>query len=96
MTPEAKIIAINLVLLGYAYFWAYPRLMNLTGTGLLWRDTVLTGVALTIGAFMFAGSGTVFSLVIFETQWFLFQLVSFAVLQTFFFAGYALKNDITF
>lgn len=96
MTPETKLIAVNLVFLGYAYVWAYPRLSHPTGIKIMWRDVVLTAAALMIGALLFAGTGTKFSLIAFDTNWFIFQLVIFAIVETPLFLWFAYKNDLEF
>lgn len=71
------IIAVSMAL---AYLGAYPRVKSIVA--LRWLDFIFTLVAIaTIGA-VFWVSDPVFSLGIFETNWFVFALVSYAVIET--------------
>lgn len=95
MSPEIKLLAVNAVFLGYAYAWAYPRLNQPTAIGIVWRDGVIMCAALMIGAFLYAGTGTGFSVKVTTTNWFIFQLVSYAIMQTPLFAWFAYKHRDT-
>lgn len=96
MSPELKLLTINAVFLGYAYLWVYPRLSELTGLKIMWRDAVITAAALMVGALLFAGTGIPFSLSIFETNWFVFQLITFAIIETPLFLWFAWRHDLEF
>lgn len=95
MTPELKLLAINAIFLGYAYFWAYPRIKEKTAIAIVWRDGVIMCAALLTGALFFAGSGIAFSFKVISTNWLIFQIVTYAIMQTPLFAWFAYKHRDT-
>ena len=92
MGPELQLLAVNATFLGYAYFWAYPRLAKKTAIGIVWRDGVIMCAALMIGAALFLRSDPDFSLIIATSNWFIFQLITYAIMQTPLFAWFAFKH----
>jgi len=95
MSPELQILAINAVFLGYAYVWAYPRTEHKTAIGIAWRDTVTMGAALMIGASSFAKANHDFDLIVATSNWFIFQLITYAIMQTPLFAWFLSKHHKT-
>jgi hypothetical protein len=92
MSAELKILAVNAVFLGYAYAWAYPRLPRKTAVSIMWRDGVLMCAALMIGAYLFARTDPDFNLIIATTNWLIFQVITYAIMQTPLFAWFAHKH----
>lgn len=88
MSPEWTLIALNAVLIGIAYAAVYPRYAEKDVGRLMRGDLVVTGIALMLAGLLFAGSGTRFGLVLFDTNWVVFSLVSFVVIETPVFLAY--------
>ncbi len=86
MAPELQILAINASGLLVAYLLIYPALGPLTNTAAtLWRlaraDMIVLSVLLATSGALFWGSGTLFSLFLFETNWFWFALLTLIGLE---------------
>lgn len=86
MAPELQVLAINAVALAVAYLLIYPALGPLTNTTatklrIAKADAVVCTAALaTVGA-LFWGSGTRFSLLLFEVNWFWFGLLTLVAME---------------
>lgn len=77
---ELIALGIIAVYMALAYLGAYPRVRSISA--LRWLDFVFSLVALaTVGA-VFWVSDPVFSLGFFETNWFVFALVAYVVIET--------------
>lgn len=96
MSPEATLIAVNLVFLGFAYVWAYPRLSAPNAFSIMWRDAVISAAALMVGALFYAGKGIWFDLKVVEVNWLIYQFVILAVIETPLFIWYAWRNNLDF
>lgn len=96
MTPEWTLIAINAIFLGFAYFWVYPSLETITFPAILWRDTVITCAALLVAGLLYYGTGTRFSLLVFDTNWAVFSVLTLALMEAPAFAWFARKHDLDF
>lgn len=94
MTPEAVLIIVNLIFLGFAYLWVYPNLDPITLPAILWRDVVVTAAALIAAGLIFWNTGTRFNMLFFETNWAVFSFVSFALMELPIFAWFAQKHDL--
>jgi len=76
MSPFLTILALNGVAYGLAYLVIYPRLCG-RDTGRMMRlDLGLLAVILGIGWLLFDGEGHRFSLILFDTNWVVFTLVT--------------------
>lgn len=96
MTPELKLILADIVLFGFAYFWAYPKIVAPTGIKIMWRDGVVTVIAFMVGAWMFAGTQTAFNIIVIDTNWFIFQVIMICVIETPLFLWFAIRNRLEF
>jgi hypothetical protein len=96
MSPEFKILTINLVLLGFAYLWAYPSLPQKTWRAIINRDIAISCAAVFVSAALFAGHGIRFQLILLETNWFVFSALTMFVMEIPFFMWFSQKYDITF
>jgi hypothetical protein len=76
LSPELQLLVINAVILGVAYGGIYPSFRNLTYKRMAIADLVLTGVSPGAAGGLFGGSGVSFSLVLFETNWLVFSLLT--------------------
>ena len=94
MTPEWTLIMINLIFLGFAYLWVYPRLDPITLPAVLWRDAAITLASLLVAGYLYWGTKTAFSLLVFETNWLLFSFVTFSLIELPFFLRFWQKYDL--
>jgi hypothetical protein len=81
LAPELKILILNAAALAVAYLGIYPSMARITLRRLLRQDVVLSVVLLLVAGVMFAGSGTRFSLVVFDTPWWVFTLLTGMVME---------------
>ena len=96
MSPEFKILTINLVFLGFAYFWAYPSLPEKTLRVILVRSVAISAAALFVSAALFFERGVTFNLLFFDTNWFVFAAVTLCTIEIPFFMWFNQQYDITF
>jgi hypothetical protein len=81
MPPELQILAINATCLAVAYLGIFPALRPLTLQRLALADLAVGLTALGTAAALFWGSGQAFRLLILDTGWFWFALVTFVVME---------------
>lgn len=81
MTPEAKILILNAASLAVAWFGIFPSLREKTLIALARADSLVFVAVLAAVAGLFAGRGIGFSLVLFETNWFVFWLVTYLLME---------------
>ncbi len=79
--PVATVLITNIVLLLVAYQWLYPRHAGANMMRLAGLDLVVSIVSLVAMGLLFAGSGERFRLVFFDTNWFVFTLVTYALFE---------------
>lgn len=96
MSPEATILIINAVLLAFAYAWAYPNLPEKRWQSIMWRDAVISIAALVVAGLLFAGRGFTFNLVLFETSWIVFSIITMLIMETPLFMWFSHKYDLRF
>ncbi|MEL6642027.1 MAG: hypothetical protein AAFP98_12085 [Pseudomonadota bacterium] len=96
MSAELQILVINCVLLAYAYLWAYPALTEKKLSVIMTRDMAISAAALLIAGALFYGSGVRFSLIIFETNWLVFSILTLFILETPLFFWFAKKHNLDF
>lgn len=96
MTPELTLLIINGVLMAYAYLWAYPALTDKKISAIMYRDMAISVAALGIAGALFWGSGIQFSMVLFETNWFWFSVITLFAMETPLFFWFANKHGIDF
>ena len=78
---ELLVVFLVLVTLVAAYFWIYPTYAGSDVVKMAWLDLAVGGVPLAITGLLFWESNPRFSLVFFETNWFLFTLITYAILE---------------
>ncbi|MEJ6398988.1 hypothetical protein [Yoonia sp. 208BN28-4] len=96
MSPELTILIINGVLMAFGYLVAYPALSEKTMPAIMWRDAVISGAALFLAGLLYWGSDIAFSLIVFDTNWFFFSVLTLMVIETPLFIWFAAKHDIKF
>lgn len=85
---ELLVVFLVLVTLVTAYFWIYPNYAGNDVVKMAWLDLVVGGVPLAVTGILFWESNPRFSLVFFETNWFLFTLITYTLLELPLFALY--------
>jgi hypothetical protein len=81
LPPELKILILNAAALAVAYLGIYPSMPRITLPRLLRQDLALSVLLLVVVGLMFAGSGTRFSLLLFETNWWVFTLLTAGLME---------------
>ncbi|MFV0293113.1 MAG: hypothetical protein ACK5II_07830 [Paracoccus sp. (in: a-proteobacteria)] len=94
MSPEAQILIINATILAIAYIGIYPSQNIRHIVQMIPTDLVLASLSLIMAGALFAGSGIRFSLILFETGWFLFALITMMLMEVPLFLWFCHKNDI--
>lgn len=94
MSPELHIFGLNLVFFAIAYLVIYPRVEPKTLGRLVLINLVLIVVLLGIAGSVYYGTGTQFSLVLFDTKWWVFTLVCAVVVETPLFLWFCKRWDI--
>ena len=94
VAPELQILILNAVILGVAYLGIYPSLREKTLNKIMMINLVLTALALLVAGGWFMGTGTGFSLILFQTNWWIFTLVTLFVMEVPVFLWFAKKHGI--
>ncbi len=94
ITPEVQILVLNGLILAVAYLGIFPTLEQKTLNRMMAIDFVLTAVALVVAGAWFWGTGVTFTLLFFETNWFMFTIVCFALLEIPLFLRFAKAHGI--
>lgn len=81
LAPEAKILILNAACLAVAWFGIFPSLRDKTLMALARADALIFAAVLVAVAALFAGRGTGFSLILFETNWFTFWIVTYLAME---------------
>ena len=93
--PEIQILILVGVILGVAYLGIFPTLQEKTLNRMMAIDLVLTALALTVAGALFWGSGVGFSLILFETNWAVFTVLCFGLIEIPLFLSFAKKHGIS-
>lgn len=94
MPAELSILAINAVFLAFAYGWAFPSLPEKSLGALLRADLAVAGAALLVVWLVWGGSGVRFGLILFETNWFVFWIVTGMAMEAPLFAWFCRRHGI--
>jgi hypothetical protein len=94
MPPFLTIILLNAFAYAVAYLWIYPRWCGRNINRVMAIDCVLIALLLAVGYALFHGAGYRFSLLLFETNWVVFMIVTGAVIEFPFFLRYLQANGI--
>jgi hypothetical protein len=93
--PELQILILNAVILCVAYLGIYPSLQTKTLNKIMIIDVVLTVLAVVVAGAWFSGTDVVFWLVLFETNWLVFSLVTLFAMEVPAFLWFARKHGIS-
>lgn len=94
ISPEAQILILVGLILGITYFGIFPTLKNKSLNRLITLDLLLTVLALIVAGAWFWGTGVTFTLLFFETNWAVFTIVCYAVIEIPLFLRFAKVHGI--
>ncbi|SIT79127.1 hypothetical protein SAMN05421665_0887 [Yoonia rosea] len=94
LAPEAQILILIGIILAVAYLGIFPTLEEKTINKLMGIDLALNVLALIVAGAWFWGTGVTFTLVFYETNWAIFTIVCFALLEIPLFLNFAKKHGI--
>jgi hypothetical protein len=78
---ELSIVAFNLIALVTAYLYIYPKYAGNDVKRLAWLDTAVGGVALLVLAPFNWGSPSDYTFIDFDTSWWIFAILTYALLE---------------
>ena len=78
---ELSIVLLNLIALATAYLYIYPKYAGNDVKKLAWLDTAVGGVALLVLAPFNWGSPSDYTFIAFDTSWWIFAILSYALLE---------------
>lgn len=78
---EISIVAVNLIALTTAYLYVYPKYAGNDLKRLAWLDTAVGGVSLLVLAPFNWGSPSDYTFIAFDTSWWIFAILSYAILE---------------
>ncbi len=93
-SPEAQILIINGVILAVAYLGIFPSLVEKTLNRIMTIDVVLSTLAVTVSGALFWGTGVSFNMVLFDTNWAVFTIVTLFVMEVPLFINFAKQHGI--
>jgi hypothetical protein len=85
---ELIVILIIIVTLAVGYLVVYPKVAGNDVQKMAWLDVALTLVPFIVSAALFWQSDPAFSLIFFETNWFVFTLITLVIIEVPFFILY--------
>ncbi len=92
--PEVQILILVGVILGVAYLGIFPSMEQKTLNRMMAVDMILSTIALTVAGALFWGTDIRFNLLLFDTNWFIFTIVSFALIEVPLFLQFAKVHGI--
>jgi len=78
---ELSILIVNLTALATAYLYIYPKYAGNDVKRLAWLDTAVGGVSLLVLAPFNWGSPSNYTFIAFDTNWWIFAILSYAILE---------------
>ena len=81
LSPETTMLLVNAIIIGLAYALIYPRFAGNDVTKLAWYDVAVSVVPLLIAWAWYAEDAVQFNMVFFQTNWFLFTLITYFILE---------------
>jgi membrane protease YdiL (CAAX protease family) len=81
MNPETTMLVVNAVVIALAYTLIYPRVAGSNMGKMAVYDMVLSLIPLSIGWWLYAESGHQFNLIIMQTNWFVFTLATYFIVE---------------
>ncbi len=94
MIPELQLLLINAVIMGMAYFGIYPSRRITHVRQMIATDLALTCLSLLAAGGLFYGSGERFGMILFETNWAIFAVLTLVLMEIPLFIWFCRRNGI--
>lgn len=94
MPPELRVFLVCAAVIAFAYVAVYPRVQTKTLGRMVILDTGLTAALLLAVGLVYFGTGTPFSLLMFDVPWWVFTLLCAAVIETPLFLRFCKTHNI--
>ncbi len=94
LAPEAKILILNGGILAVAYLGIYPSLEQKTLNRIMTIDVILSAIAVGVAGALFWGSGIRFNMLLFQSNWAVFSILTLMIMEIPLFLRFAEKHDI--
>ena len=95
MDHQVTILALNAVLLLVAYLVVYPAFRVRNIGRMIMLDVGITGFALLVAWSLYGGQGLDFSLILFDTNWVVFLIVTMLAMEWALFSAYCKRHGIS-
>ncbi|MEI5640635.1 MULTISPECIES: hypothetical protein [unclassified Pseudoalteromonas] len=96
MSPEWTLILLNVILLFIAYVVIYPKLEDKSFSNISKQDLIVTTVSLVVAGSLYYDRDISFSLVLFDSNWIVFTIVAFSVIEIPFLLWFKQRYNIRF
>ncbi|MGR3436415.1 MAG: hypothetical protein ACU0CO_16245 [Shimia sp.] len=94
MAPELVVLLINAAALAVAYLGIYPSIEPKTMTRIMVADIVVSIAALVTAGALYGSAGHDFDLLLFEAPWWVFSILTLAILEVPLFAWFARRHGL--
>jgi len=94
LPPELQLLTINATILAVAYGGIYPTLRPITLRKMIVIDLILSALAVGVAGALFWETGVRFSLLLFETNWAVFSILTLMVMEYPLFTRFARKHGL--
>jgi hypothetical protein len=94
MTPEVRVLLVQVAAIIFTYNTLYPLSKAITLKAMMRINIPVTALLLAVFGIAFAGEGIGFSLLLFSVPWWLFVLLSGVAIEAPLFIWYCKKHDI--
>ncbi|MBM4412814.1 MAG: hypothetical protein FJ040_05120 [Chloroflexi bacterium] len=81
MNPETTMLLVNAVVIAVAYTLVYPRYAGSQMSKLTFYDLLISLMPLSIAWWLYGDSGHQFNAIIFQTNWFVFTLATYFIIE---------------
>lgn len=81
MNPETTLLVVNAIVIALAYTLFYPRYAGSQLNKLAVYDLLISIIPLSIAWWFYADSGHQFNLIIMQTNWFVFTLATYFIVE---------------
>lgn len=95
LSPELQLLIFHVVIMAVAYGGIYPSMKTLTIERIVMVDLALINIGLAAMGGLLWGSGVSFSLILFETNWVVFILLTGFVMELPLFHWFCKKHGLT-
>lgn len=96
MTPEIKVFVFAGAMIAFAYTVLYPRMRTKSLNRMMLLDIAISAAIILLVGIVYYGTGTRFSLVLFDVPWWAFALLSAAIVEVPFFIWFCKRWNIDF